>query len=180
MFIEDQALVYKQYDCLYYALTKNNGKIILKNYYFKEKYPEIKSFFFVIYEYDSYVFKQVENKNTTSLTIQNIELDYIVPLKLIGSSIFLFQYVFNYCIDYKVEINDIWDQLFLFFNNDFYQEKDCYVCIYNILYQLGILETQDNYIEKNYIYYKKAILEGLIKINHNHFSYLNKILKLDS
>lgn len=179
MFIEDQSLVYKQYDCLYYALTKKNGKMILKNYYFKEQYPKIKSFFFVTYEYDSYLFKQAENKNATSLTIQNIELDYIVPLKLIGSSIFLFQYVFNYCIDYKIEIKDIWNEVFVFLKNDFSQEKDCYVCIYNILYQLGILECQNNYIEKNDIYYKKIILEGLIKINPNHLTYLNKIINLD-
>ena len=45
MLYYDEAIIYKNYENLYYAITKNNGKLILKDLYFKEHYPLIKSFF---------------------------------------------------------------------------------------------------------------------------------------
>jgi hypothetical protein len=179
MFIQDEALIYKQYDFLYYAITKQNGKMILKQYYFKESYPEIKSLFFVVYEYDSYLFRKANNNNATSLMIQNMDLDYIVPLKSIGSSILLFQYIFNYCIDYKIDIVSIWNQLSIFFRNDLKDELDCYYFIYYLLYQLGVLEIEHNFINRDnlsVLYYKNLILQSLIKMNPNHIVYLNKII----
>jgi hypothetical protein len=181
MYIQDESLIYKQHDCLYYALTKKNGKMILKHYYFKEAYPAIKSFFFVTYEYDNYLFKQAENKNTTSLVIQNMELDFIVPLQLIGSSILLFQYVFNYCIDYKIEIGSMWDDLSTLFKNELATERDYLFCMSRLLFQLGVLEEEYNasFFDIDSIQkegYKKIILDALIKINPSHFQYLNAII----
>ena len=176
MFIQDEALIYKQYDCLYYAITKNNGKLILKHFYFQDAYPEIKSFFFVNYEYNAYQYHKAESLNYSSLAIQNMELEYIVSLKNIGSTILLFQYIFNYCINYKITIDDIWNKLFLFFHNN-YTEINTYQFIYNLLIDLHIAEDDfPKKIEDSIDWYKKTIIDTLVSLNPKHTQYIKKTI----
>lgn len=178
MFVQDEALIYKQYESLYYAITKKNGKIILKHYYFQESYPSIKSFFFVNYEYSDYQFKQAENKNMTSLIIQNMELDYIVPLSLIGEVALLFQYIFDYCIEYKVDIKNIWDDLFFSFHQNSKDKIDFNFFIFNLLFSLSIVDVEDFVLDKNNenINYKNNIINILVGHNPQHNRYIKKIM----
>ncbi len=177
MFIQDDALIYKQKDNLYYSITKQHGKIILKHLYFQEHYPSIKSFFFVSYEYSTHQLKKSENKNQTSLNIQNMELEYIASLNYIAPTILLFQYIFDYCFEYKIPIQDIFEELLLFFKQDTNDLKS-YNFIYLLIKKLFLLEeyqvNNKKIIDINY--FKNNIEETLIKLNPTHIIYIKEII----
>lgn len=172
MYINDEALIYKHYENLYYAITKKNGKIILKNFYFKEKYPQIKSFFFANYEYDKEVFKKSENKNHTQLITEYIEIESIISLNKLTSNILLLQYIFDYCIGYKIQINEIW-----FFLENLLKKEDI-INIQEIYIFLNIILFSNE--NNKYINNEKEIINKikdiLIELNPHHKNYIYNLL----
>jgi hypothetical protein len=164
MFIQDEALIYHHQESLYYAITKKHGKLILKNIYFKDRYPCIKSFYYVSYEYTEEVMQKSNYINAVVLSIMSMELDYIIPLQDLGDEILLFIKIFNYCIEFKISIESIYNELYNYFFLSHHSQEERLRTLYYIL--CHIYGTPHDINNNQYEFEIKKILEQEVKLTY--------------
>lgn len=172
MYKNDFAFIYKQKENLLFAISKKYGKIIIKNDYFYNFYQEIKSFFFINFEFNTVDMHQIQNTEKIILKKSYIQIETIISINTISKNIHQFVYILDHCILCKMPTKNIFNIIEYFFNNikniltDNEKENSFYELYEYIFIELNLIEKK--------IYQKKIIAETLIEL----FPYDSNQIKL--
>jgi hypothetical protein len=172
MYKKDVAFIYKQKKNLLFAITEEHGKIIIQNDFFYNSYQEIKSFFFINFEFDSSQMHQIENTEKIILKKSYVEIDKIIPILNIEKNIYQLLYILDNCILYKMNTKKIFKVIEIFFNNkntDIKEnEERCFYSLYkDIFIDLNLIEN-DSLNKKTII----SILINLFPYDNNKINFV--------
>lgn len=158
MLIQDYALIYKKNNTLYYAISKKNGKIILKNNFSPLTGFDSHAFFFLYYDYLSSKYQSMKIKNDITLPTEDFMLDYINSCDSVYIFIPIFIFIFDYYIEYREPIDHFFEQLKKCFqkkNNKY----ECTAFLFDLLFYLQVFseEETDNYLKEkdNILFFNK-------------------------
>lgn len=120
----DFGFVYKSCHSSFYTITNCHGKIILNNNFFVNRYPSIRSFFFVIYEYNQKKIDYMIHMGKKGIFISEMEIEHIVLFNKIDYLSSVLVYILDYCFLYHESFSiDLVGFLLQFYENDYSQNK---------------------------------------------------------
>lgn len=161
MYKKDFAFIYKQRKNLLFAISKDHGKIIIQNDFFYNCYQEIKSFFFITFEFDSTQMHQIENTEKIILKRSYVEIDTIVPIFKIEKHFYELVYILDNCILFKMNTIGIFKIIEIFFNYQNTTIEENLKDFFDNLYKDIFIEL--NLVEEKY-FDKKIIIPTLIEL----------------
>lgn len=143
MIIQDYALIYRKNNNLYYAISKKNGKIILKNNFSKTANFETDAFYFVYYDYLLSNYKLMQFRNNGILDTEDFTLDFVSFCN--NSYLFnrLFCYIFDLHIKHNLSIDQYFTKLVTVYQKEHTTKKEIFSFIFDLFIYLQLCSSDE-------------------------------------